>query len=305
MVAQTYLKARQFIYRNARPIDLTRFQYHFENGTKKAVLDALAVYQNEDGGFGHALEADSWNPNSTPIQTWAATEILRELDVFDLQNPIVKGILNYLASGQDFGNDFWYGVVSSNNDFPHAPWWSAGADYQETDTYNPTASLASFYVKVGDKQHPFYKKAEEIVAKAVKSYMASAKLDMHEIYCYINLLDDLREMDMSALFDYERFKEKLIQDVHDSIEKDTSLWQKEYVSMPSEFIRSQESIFYPGLEDLVAYEVKLIRETLLESGTWQVTWKWSDYAREFAISSNWWQSYMVIKYMLYLKSITK
>ena len=36
MVAQTYLKARQFIYRNARPIDLTRFQYHFENGTKKA-----------------------------------------------------------------------------------------------------------------------------------------------------------------------------------------------------------------------------------------------------------------------------
>ena len=143
------------------------------------------------------------------------------------------------------------------------------------------------------------------MAKAVKSYMASAKPDMNEIYCYINLLDDLREMDMSALFDYDPFKEKLIQDVHDSIEKDTSLWQKEYVSMPSEFIRSQESIFYPGLEDLAAYEVKLIRETLLESDTWQVTWKWSDYAREFAISSNWWQSYMVIKYMLYLKSMTK
>lgn len=168
MVAQTYLKARQFIYRNARPIDLTRFQYHFENGTKKAVLDALAVYQNEDGGFGHALEADSWNPNSTPIQTWAATEILRELDVFDLQNPIVKGILNYLASGQDFGNDFWYGVVSSNNDFPHAPWWSAGADFQETDTYNPTASLAFFTLKWATSSILFTKKLRRLWLKQLK-----------------------------------------------------------------------------------------------------------------------------------------
>ncbi|GAX46673.1 hypothetical protein [Pseudolactococcus reticulitermitis] len=275
-MSDTYSKARQFIYRNARPLDLARFQYHFENGSQEAVLKTLAVYQNEDGGFGHALEGDLWHPNSTPIQTWVGTEILRELAVFDPQNPIVKGILNYLASGQDFSNDFWYGVVPSNNDFPHAPWWSAGADYQATVSYNPTASLASFYVKVGDKQQSFYKKAEEIVAKAVKSYMASAKPEMHEISCYINLLVDLREMDVSALFDYEPFKEKLIRDVHDSIEKDTSLWQKEYVSMPSHFMKNQASIFYAGIEDLVAFEVQLIQEAQLETGAWAITWSWTD-----------------------------
>lgn len=51
-------KARAFVYRNARPLDLARFQYHFEDGSKAAVMRALSYYQNEDGGFGHAVEAD-------------------------------------------------------------------------------------------------------------------------------------------------------------------------------------------------------------------------------------------------------
>ena len=86
-------KAKVFIYRNARPLDLARWQYHFENGSKEAVLTALAYYQNEDGGFAHALEPDAWNPNSSPIQTWAATEILHEIDFTDSSHPLITGIL--------------------------------------------------------------------------------------------------------------------------------------------------------------------------------------------------------------------
>src|SRR5690554_3840316 len=119
----TYQKARQFIYRNARPLDLARWQYHFEGGDREAVLTALAAYQNEDGGFGHALEPDAWNPNSAPIQTWTATEILREIDFTDAAHPIIQGILRYLAGGQDFEGRFWFNTLRSNNDYPHAPWW--------------------------------------------------------------------------------------------------------------------------------------------------------------------------------------
>jgi hypothetical protein len=78
MTGEVFEKARRFIYRNARPLDLARWRYHFEGGPKEAVVTALAAYQNEDGGFGHALEPDAWNPASSPVQTWAATEILRE-----------------------------------------------------------------------------------------------------------------------------------------------------------------------------------------------------------------------------------
>ena len=48
-----YNKARSFVYKNARPLDLARWKYLFEGGSKEDVLTALAAYQNEDGGFGH------------------------------------------------------------------------------------------------------------------------------------------------------------------------------------------------------------------------------------------------------------
>lgn len=66
------------------------------------MLYTLSFYQNKDGGFGHALEPDAWNPHSSPIQTWFATEILREIDFTDNSHPIIKGILNYLECGKDF-----------------------------------------------------------------------------------------------------------------------------------------------------------------------------------------------------------
>ena len=57
-------KAREFIYRNARPLDYARWRYLFEDGKREDVLRILAAYQNEDGGFGHGLEADCLNPDS-------------------------------------------------------------------------------------------------------------------------------------------------------------------------------------------------------------------------------------------------
>jgi len=148
MSKSTFNNVCSFIYRNARPLDIARWQYHFEDGSKDAVLAALTAYQNEDGGFGHALEPDAWNPNSAPIQTWTATEILREIDFTDNTHPIIKGILRFLESGQAFEGHFWYCTVSSNNDYPHAPWWHTENDSTCHNDYNPTACLAGIH-------HPF------------------------------------------------------------------------------------------------------------------------------------------------------
>ena len=95
-----YEQARNFIYKNARPLDIARWKYLFENGSEEDILIALSVYQNEDGGFGNALEPDYWNPNSSPVQTWVATEIIKEINLNDKNHPIIQGILNYLSSGK-------------------------------------------------------------------------------------------------------------------------------------------------------------------------------------------------------------
>ena len=64
---ELFIRARGFIYRNARPLEFARWRYHFENGSAKDVLSVLTAYQNLDGGFGHGLEADALNPGSSPI----------------------------------------------------------------------------------------------------------------------------------------------------------------------------------------------------------------------------------------------
>ena len=44
LLNQTYYKARNFIYRNARPLELALWKYHFENGSKEEVLHALSFF---------------------------------------------------------------------------------------------------------------------------------------------------------------------------------------------------------------------------------------------------------------------
>lgn len=98
---KSYNMIRTWVYRNARNIELSLWKYFFENGSKEDVLSALSYYQNEDGGFGNALEADNWNPNSTPYTTLYAINILNDIEFTDLNHPIYKGILKYLNSEKD------------------------------------------------------------------------------------------------------------------------------------------------------------------------------------------------------------
>ncbi len=96
---KAYQEIRTWIYRNARQIDLVLWQYLFEDGCKESVLTALTFYQNDDGGFGNTLEADCWNPNSSPYTTLQAINILHIIDYHDMNHPILQGIIRFLGSG--------------------------------------------------------------------------------------------------------------------------------------------------------------------------------------------------------------
>ncbi len=165
---QIFNKARAFIYRNARPLELARWQYHFEGGRRSAVAQSLAAYQTADGGFGHALEPDAWNPHSTPIQTWAATEILREIDLVDPAHPIISGILRYLEGGQDFDGHCWYNTVPGNNDYPHAPWWHTDSQSTSHHSYNPTACLAGFILRFAAEDSALFRLGRRVTQEALR-----------------------------------------------------------------------------------------------------------------------------------------
>ncbi|WP_182479278.1 hypothetical protein [Eisenbergiella sp. OF01-20] len=89
---------KAWVYRNAREIDLNVWKFYFEKGRKEDVVSALSYYQNEDGGFGNALEPDNWNPDSTPYTTLYAINLLREIGMTDTAHPLYQGIFKYLYS---------------------------------------------------------------------------------------------------------------------------------------------------------------------------------------------------------------
>lgn len=297
-------KSRQFIYRNARPIDLARWQYFFENGSKKQVLNTLAAYQNEDGGFGHGLEPDCWNPNSSPMQTWAATEIIREVELNDAEHPIIQGILKYLALTDDFDGNIWRGTIPSNNEYPHAPWW--GYEALQELSYNPTACLAGFVLKYAAPQSQLYARAISLAQKAYAFFKEKYPLDsMHTASCFVDLYEYMQECGADTGINAEELKELLQKQIKYILTSDTSLWSTEYVCKPSLFIHSCQSDFYSENKDICAFECEFIARTQKYDGTWNITWQWDNYPRQWAISKNWWKSDLIIKNLRFYNAMHK
>lgn len=297
---EIFEKARAFMYRNARPLDLARFQYHFENGSKENVLNALSYYQNADGGCGHAVEADCWNPNSTPLHTGGASEIIREIDYTDASHPIIQDLLKWYASGKHFNGKTWDITVESNNDYPHAPWWHTKSVSTCHTDYNGTAQIAGFIVRYSERGSDLFNFGMRIVNEAIAALDPQKLMDMHTCTCYIRMKEYIEKAGATDLIPYDELTEKLHKSVNKLIVTDTSKWAN-YVCQPSCFMQSNKSEFYAENKAIADYECQHIINTQLADGSWDITWHWSDYPDEWAISKNWWKGNNIILNLLYLK----
>lgn len=297
----TFEKARNFVYRNARPIDFALWRLHFENGSVKEVYDILEKYQNPDGGFGYDIEPDCCNMNSTPIATWQAINILNEAGV-ERDSRIVKGIFAYLNSGKDFANGQWYNTVKSNNDYPHAVWWECN-DGEGVPSDNPTVSLAGFVLKYCDKGTALYEKAVRIVKSAVTRFIASPTDEPHTLRCYFDLSEDCETMQAFDLFDLAAFKTVLYKAIDSSVCKNTDKWFTEYATKPSMFFSKSLRIFDIVGKSLCEAEGRLIIENQLSDGSFPVTWLWYNDYNEYYVAANKWKSIIAKNNILFLHSL--
>lgn len=302
-----YQSIRRWMYRNARPLDMARWQYHFENGSKEAVLPALSAYQNEDGGFGYALEADLWNSNSTPYSTCVAINILEEIKFRDRNHAIIKKILRYLECTPDFDGEYWSTIISTNDIYPHAPWWT---DETYDWGYTPTALLAGFILFSADQEQDLYKKAKRIAETAINRYLFGTMQNGEaynsirregEIHGFTKMLAFIEDAQIGVECDILEVKKILNKQAQMFIEKDDSKWNQ-YCWKPSNFVKSPDSIFYPGNEKAMDIELNYILNKRNREGIWDITWTWGSYEKEFSISENWWKANLIIDHLLMLRN---
>ncbi|MCH5154516.1 MAG: hypothetical protein J1F71_04820 [Clostridiales bacterium] len=299
MNRNVFKKAMEFVYRNARPIDLALWRYHFEGGKRSDVIEILSFYQNADGGFGHAIEPDFWNSNSTPIATWKAISILNEVGV-DLNEKIVKNILNYFDSGKDFENGLWYNTVRSNNDYPHAVWWECGKG-EGTPIVNPTISLAGFALKYADTNSALHKRAVDIVTAYGNNFIKEPICDMHITPLYMELYEYCASIKGFDLFDLAAYKSALYSAVKSTVCTDTEKWCTEYVCKPSTFYNSSRMVLDILDRKLCEKKCEQLLNSQLDDGSYNIPWIWHNDYTEYYIAANWWKSSFLLKNMLYLK----
>lgn len=305
LTKQGYNEIRNWIYRNARHIELTLWRYYFEEGSKESVLKALSEYQNEDGGFAHAIEADNWNPKSTPFETYEAISILRGIDYKDAQHPLMQGIIRYLESGDGSDESMWFFTVPSNDDYPHAPWWTYNEEENKTQSIGLTLGLSTFILENVSKTSTLYKRADAAVDSILR--MLDGEKDFGEMgaTCFCWLLEYLKDPKNQRTEDVNRYEDKIIKLINKRIERDLDQWIY-YRPRPSEFIKRPDSIFYPGNEEIVQKELEYLVNTRPEGNVWGLTWAWFDnyekYPKEYAISENWWKASKAIEKMRFLKA---
>ena len=294
-----------WVYRNARQIELTLWQYEFENGSGEAVLSALSNYQNDDGGFGNALEPDCWNPDSSPYTTLNAISKLNTVNFSDTNHPIMKGIIKFLESGKHCIDNGWLFNIPTNNDYAHAPWWTYDPKANEYEHTGVTAGIVCYVLQFADKNTELYRRACGFADKLLAKFREPSNKGDMGLTGYCMLLEKIKHLELTDRFDISYLSSALKMHIDDAIVRDASQWAN-YSVRPSQFISSPDSPYYIGNEDIIEEELDYLVDTKPDGDVWGITWQWWDnyakYPKEFAIAENWWKADLAIDRLKLLRN---
>lgn len=256
-MATVFERAEEFIWKNARLLERRRFAFHFAGGSGDAVLAALRAYQNDDGGFGNALEPDIRCPDSQPVPVQHAFEIMDEAG-FDQDS--AQRACDFLMSITTSAGGVPF-VLPSVNAYPHAPWWSTGEN--PPASLNPTAGIAALLYKQGFN-HPWLERASAYCWSLIPE---RAPEDMHELGVVLAFLQYAPERERAER-EYERLMQHMLASGLVADINDTS-----YVRKPLDWAPTPE---HPARryfsDDAIQANLDQVIAAQHEDGGWTIAW---------------------------------
>lgn len=193
-----YLQARAFIYDLGRPLERLLFEHDFERAPAWPVLDGLAEFQNDDGGFGHGLEPDSLTPISGALATSVGLRVMADVGA-PASHPSVRAAVDYLRSTIDPATRVWRIVPEAAADAPHAPWWQQDGLEERFNGFrlNPKADIvAQLHALGGAAPRPWLEELTADVVTTIKEFLSNPQgsgqatdLEMHDLIGAVRLLD--------------------------------------------------------------------------------------------------------------------
>ncbi|MCL2741821.1 MAG: hypothetical protein FWE70_06905 [Oscillospiraceae bacterium] len=233
---EDFMRLRKLVHRGARPIDYARWRLLLEGGDPEEYLSVLSSYQNGDGGFGHNIECNNWNPDSAPYTVCIALDYLDAVGdhAGAVKDAMVGGILRYLASGAHTVGDGWVGMqgVPTNDGHSHLPWFHYDPGKASAADVGVTKRLSSFILRYGEAGSDLRRRAGELEAL----HGASGKV----------LLNGVPDYDLSSF---------------DPATYDPAGWPF-WMPKPAYYVGSPDSGRYPAFKEAVDKDLEAIVVTL-------------------------------------------
>ena len=297
LTRDSFDKAKTFVIDQGRELDRRLLFYYFDDGTPTAVLEELASYQNQDGGFGNGLEPDLQLPDSSVVTTTIALRILREVKATS-NDEIVRKAIQYLMAEYDSIQSRWPIVPQAVDEYPHAPWWN----FENTaDTFgnflaNPRAEVVG-YLHEYHELVPIDLTKQLTVEVIEHIKMLPYKMNMYDFICYVHLVEtaDLPQSSRDTL------AEILIQRAHYVVDH-TPEELMEPSARPLWLASTPTSFLAETLKSEVDMNLDFDIEHQNSDGSWSPTWTWyGQYPEAWEQAKQHWQSCLTVEILKALK----
>ncbi len=292
-------QAHNFLGEEARPLEGHLFAYHFAGAGRGGVLDALKHFQNEDGGFGHALEPDIRTPASSAIATSQAFYTLREVEA-PAAEPLVARAVGYLVDSYDAAAAVWPALPPAAADSPHAFWWAYDSLAESFGGFvvNPRAAL------VGHLHH-----YQSLTPAGFLAPLTAAVVDhlntlpdemaMYDFYCYLGLAT-ANNLDQATR---RKILAKLRRIAPVLVSHDPDSWGEHGVQ-PLDLAPTPDApladLFDP---ELLQANLDFLIEQQQADGSWPPAWSWAAKdAKAWAAAEREWKGILTVKALTTLRA---
>ncbi len=295
---EAFKAAEDWIKEKGRGLENSLFALYFSGGEKKGVINELKKYQNEDGGFGRALEPDFRMPFSSPLATSIGLRIIAEIDAFAGGREMVKKAINYLENSFVAERKGWFAVCSRVNDFDHTPWWywdeEKGMTVIDYFWGNPSAELIAYLYKYQDLVKEM--DVEELLETALQKIEKRKAFESeHELYCFLRLYREITPKSKS------RIEDTLTGGIAGLVEYDREKWI-DYVPSPLNFVPSPNDNSFGITKDKIEENLDFLIEILEKEGYVFPPWGDDFYQGKFREAVPEWEGILTLEALKLLAS---
>jgi hypothetical protein len=272
---EAFARARQFLKTLARPLERMLFEHLFEAASADRATVELARFQNEDGGFGCALEPDLRTPSSSALATGIGLRMLRDLGC-SAAHPMVCQAVQYLLATFDHQTHVWRVAPRGANDFPHAGWWH-DEDGSLARTFDgfvviPRAELVGLLHHYSDLAPADW--LQEVTERTVADIEVLETLGSGGGDTLVNALSLAETKELPQHF-RDRLTRRIRAVVPSAVSRDSQEWDS-YCITPLKVAPSPQSVVADLLWDALQAHLDYLVDHQTPEGTWDPVWSWGD-----------------------------